>query len=408
MSLTVYPHRRQCHQQSTPSQWPQPAAKSPPCLSRREKDVAFASPDEGSLRDLIVKNPRLRLFVKPKCWTHFHLDYLGVRFNDLTPCDNPAPPTSSQDTSPSYHRVPTKSALDLSNALTNMLGGETEEQRTKWIRTAMSQLYRGQLSCSKTTGLHHYFGHRAYLNSCQAQVIWEATPSRSHCITSRESTPARTAGTSGVFTRPKAGRVITSSQPILAYVDTRAVDAARRNTSRVERHHTSVQELNEQCCKTYAPLNALQGPFLAGVILALAQRPFYDEPMPPATKSHNSITISSLGVVTEALLRKFYHPTENPQPTGEADGMRIEYTRVPIWPILGLEERLGKALGRDITWNFSKDNMKTWFVDVESNNGRNKRPNDGDVQNWRDDGSHRRKKQAKSTKALFANERPVI
>ncbi|KAK6206207.1 hypothetical protein QIS74_13626 [Colletotrichum tabaci] len=280
----------------------------------------------------------------------------------------------------------------------------------------MSQLYRGQLSCSKNTGLHHYFGHRAYLNSCQAQVIWEATPSRSHCITSRESTPARTAGTSGVFTRPKAGRVITSSQPILAYVDTRAVDAARRNTSRVERDHTSVQELNERCCKTYAPLNALQGPFLAGVILALAQRPFYDEPIPPATKSPNSITMSSLvkaafhdvavhvltvddeslcspcfivfrGVVTEALLRKFYHPTENPQPTGEADGMRIEYTRVPIWPILGLEERLGKALGRDITGNFSKDNMKTWFVDIESNNGRNKRPNDGDVQNRRHDGS---------------------
>ncbi|OHX00759.1 hypothetical protein CSPAE12_00531 [Colletotrichum incanum] len=371
-------------------------------------------PDKGSLRNIIVENPRVRLFVKPKCWTHFHLDYLGVRFNDVTPYDTPIPSTSSQDTSPSYYREPTKSALDLSNALTKMLEERAEEHRKRWIRIAMSQLYPGRLSYSKNTGLHHYFGHRAYLNTCQAQVVWEATPSRSRCFSSRESAPKWPAETSGVPTGPKVYPLDDllardSSQPVLAYVDTRTVDAARRDTYRVARNNTPVQKLNERCYKAFAPPNAHRDPFLAGIILALAQRPFYDEPMPPAAKSHKSITVSHLveaefhdvavriltvdveepysplfivyrGVVTEALLRKFYHPTKNPQSAGEAAGMLIEYTKVPIWPVLGLKERLGNALGTDITGNLNKDSIETWFVDTESNNGRNKRPNDGGVQ----------------------------
>ncbi|KAK2035814.1 hypothetical protein LZ31DRAFT_601825 [Colletotrichum somersetense] len=384
-------------------------------------------PDQGSLRDTIVNNPGLRLFVKPKCWTDFHLDYLGVRFNDVTPCDTPVPPTaSSQDTSLSYYRVPNESAEVLSNALTNMLKGRTEEHRTRWIQIAMSQLYPGRLSYSKNTGLHHYFGHRAYLNTCQAQVVWEAMPSRSRCISSCKSASTWSAGTFGVPTGPKAGRAIASSQPVLAYVDTKTVDAARRNTYRVKRDNTLVQKPNKQCSKA----------FLAGIILALAQRPFYDEPMQHAAKSSESIAMSPLikeefddvavhiltveedlcppffivyrGVVTKALLRKFYHPTKNPQSNVEIDGMRIEYTRVPVWPILGLRERLGKALGTDITGNLIKDSIKTWFVDAESNTGSSKRRNDGKVQSRSRKKRQCRKRQEQNTRALFANESPVV
>ncbi|GJC90059.1 hypothetical protein ColLi_12897 [Colletotrichum liriopes] len=375
-------------------------------------------PDEGSLHDIIVNNPGLRLFVKPKCWTHFHLDYLG-------------------DTSLSYYRVPNKSAEALSNALTNMLKGRTEEHRTRWIRIAMSQLYPGRLSCSNNTGLHHYLGRRAYLNTCQAQVVWEAIPSRSRCISSCKSAPTWSAGTFGVSTGPKAGRAIANSQPVLAYVDTSTVDAARRNTYRVKRDNTPAQKPNKRCYKAFAPPNAHQDPFLAGIILALAQKPFYDEPIAPAAKPPKSTAVSHLvkaefhdvvvhiltvdveepysplfivyrGIVTEALLRKFYHPTRNPQSAGEVAGMLIEYTKVLIWPVLGLKERLGNAPGTDITGNLNKGSIETWFVDAGSNNGRNKRPNDGGVQSRSHKKHQGREIQGKNTKALFANESPVI
>ncbi|KAF9770608.1 hypothetical protein IL306_011826, partial [Fusarium sp. DS 682] len=50
-------------------------------------------------------------------------------------------------------------------------------------------------------------------------------------------------------------------------------------------------------------------------------------------------------------------------------GLRIEYTRVPIWPILGLRERLGKALGQEIVGSFNPDEIETWEKDPEKPGG---------------------------------------
>ncbi len=53
--------------------------------------------------------------------------------------------------------------------------------------------------------------------------------------------------------------------------------------------------------------------------------------------------------VTAAFLDRFLSPHKAPklQP-GEHSGMDISYTPVSFWPILGLKERLSKALGREI------------------------------------------------------------
>ncbi|KAJ4178364.1 hypothetical protein NW767_014877, partial [Fusarium falciforme] len=54
-------------------------------------------------------------------------------------------------------------------------------------------------------------------------------------------------------------------------------------------------------------------------------------------------------------------------------GFKIKYTRVPIWPILGLRERLGKAFGQDVVGSFNPDEMKTWVRDAdELKNGNHK------------------------------------
>lgn len=54
--------------------------------------------------------------------------------------------------------------------------------------------------------------------------------------------------------------------------------------------------------------------------------------------------------VSAALLRLFHYPSEAPCPSHKdlRAGIKVEYTRVPVWPVLGLKERLGRALGRDL------------------------------------------------------------
>lgn len=59
-------------------------------------------------------------------------------------------------------------------------------------------------------------------------------------------------------------------------------------------------------------------------------------------------------VVTAGFLARFAQPTKasTKQVDGERkpvdSGLDITYVRVPVWPILGLKERLAKALGQDI------------------------------------------------------------
>ncbi|KAK1948696.1 hypothetical protein LY78DRAFT_664769 [Colletotrichum sublineola] len=350
-----------------------------------------------------------------------------------------------------------------------MLSGKTSESRTEWIRTAISQLYPTQLSYIKDTSVHHYFGPRAYLNTCRVDIAWKATPARRSSVPSPQPEPTGCRETFDILPCATTSRDITTSQHILAYIDTKRVDRAPcqgpagggpgehrrvvlviqmrdiypysgpqlvrrpesnvvtppyppsgqlsvplstpslgyqpisdtpRNTYGVIRDSTPVKELNTLYYKPSACVKANEDsihPFLAGVILALAQRPFYGKAIPPVTKRPYSsvvspsftaefhdvvvhiLTISNKdfvvykGVVAEALLRKFSYPAENPQPTGKADGMRIEYTRVPIWPILGLRERLGKALGPDLVGNVDEDNIETRGMNVESNDGTPKR-----------------------------------
>lgn len=55
-------------------------------------------------------------------------------------------------------------------------------------------------------------------------------------------------------------------------------------------------------------------------------------------------------VVSAALLRLFHYPREAPCPSNLdlRAGIRVEYVRVPVWPVLGLKERLARALGAEV------------------------------------------------------------
>jgi hypothetical protein len=76
-------------------------------------------------------------------------------------------------------------------------------------------------------------------------------------------------------------------------------------------------------------------------------------------------------IVSAHFLRRFAEPTKV-SGTEQERGIRIEYQKVPIWPVLGLKERLGKALGRDIAGNYFDEDidseeefMETWETQEE-------------------------------------------
>ncbi|KAK1961707.1 hypothetical protein LY78DRAFT_706307 [Colletotrichum sublineola] len=390
-------------------------------------------PDEGSLYDLLHEHAGLSLFVRPICWTDLHLRLLDASFIELPPCDTPVPPPSPRGApvSPSRcHMKPSAAATTLSRELTAMLApGSTRSFYTNSIRTIMSTLYPTRLSQSRTQfDMHLYFGGLVYRDTCRVQVAWDAMPSRSGSIASFESASTRPAESFDVV---PAGAAVSASnggnsqqstyaQPVLAYLGKLQIAATRKNMYRViqgpnRAYNGPVERLQQLRSKMYVPTNPNHDPLLVGIMLAMAQRRFYGEPQPSANKwtpsrpfptglgepefhdvtvrlftndNETSEFIVYKGIVAAELLRKFHEPTKNRGTKGRktlADrlekmagegGMRIEYTRVPVWPILGLRERLGKALGKEVVGYFDEDNIETWEEEAERNPDRLKRRRD--------------------------------
>lgn len=140
------------------------------------------------------------------------------------------------------------------------------------------------------------------------------------------------------------------------------------------------------------PSDPDQDPHLVGIFLAMAQRHFYGLLRPLQRREHlwnlsrpsERPTFHDIGLrilthdndtaefivysttVKADFLKRFDDPFAAPTDAdGALPGMHIEYSRVPIWPILGLRERLGKALGQDIVGPFDPDQIETWEDEEE-------------------------------------------
>ncbi|KAF6795939.1 hypothetical protein CSOJ01_13281 [Colletotrichum sojae] len=427
---------------TTPTSSPMPvmalASTAAAAAKRSSKRRRVYRPDEGSLYDKMWEHAGVSLFVRPICWTDLHVRLLGANFVEMPRCDTPVPPQSPRGApvSPSRcHLKPSAAATTLSRELTAMLApGSNRHFYTQSIRTVMSTLYPEKLSRDRMhPALHHHFGGLVYRDTCRVQVAWDPAPSRSGSIGSFESAstrPAESFGvptggagdgtTSGSSSGSGASQQAPPTQPVLAYIGKAQIASTRRNMYRViqgpnRAYNGPVERLQQLRSKMFVPPNPNHDPLIVGIILALAQRRFYGEPMPTASKwlpsratplgpgepefydvtvhllTHDNETSEFIvykGVVAADLLRKFHEPTKNPRTAAgktlaekmgelaEEGGIRIEYTRVPIWPILGLKERLGKALGSDIVGHFDEDNIETWEEEPERNPDRLKRRRD--------------------------------
>ncbi|GAP83882.2 putative aurora kinase A [Rosellinia necatrix] len=131
-----------------------------------------------------------------------------------------------------------------------------------------------------------------------------------------------------------------------------------------------VERLRALRIKSLQPKNADEDPYFVALLLAMAQYSVQGE-----TKDHTARIMSDIKVrlivaaeeemaflvytatVPAALITMFRQP--NSAPVGNPE-MKIEYVRVPVWPILGLKERLGKALGSDLVGDFETAPMDTY------------------------------------------------
>ena len=377
---------------------------------RRRRNRAYR-PAKNSLFDVIRQNAGTSLFVRPICWTDLHAELLGARFEELPPCDTPLPVTLPGTPPSKGHMRPSQTIITLSEALTQILLPDAVHPIlcSNSIKTILMTLWPESFSKPQyLPELHLFFGGRVYRDSVRAQIMWNYPTAVEEIKSSYSS--FRT-----VTTRPADSFNHSTQQstpqnpvnlPMVCYIGKSQLASIRRNLFRVAPSpgrgwNEPVWRLQQLRAKMLIPSNADHDAHFVGIFLAMAQKHFYappalssrrDSPMSPDKKippcpnfqditlrilTHDTETAEFLvytGHITAKFLEKFHNPFKNPDDEEQTSGIKIEYTRVPIWPILGLRERLGKALGEEVVGQFNPEEVETWEVDREKHEtGKRKR-----------------------------------
>ena len=127
-----------------------------------------------------------------------------------------------------------------------------------------------------------------------------------------------------------------------------------------------VHRLQTLRSKLLMPKNPDEDAYILAVMIAIAQQASYshisfhprDQKVKVLTTSEDDESfVVYNGIVPAAFLQMLHEPEKAPQ--GDAE-IKIEYTQVPVWPVLGLKERLGLALGSDVVGEVDVNNMETW------------------------------------------------
>ncbi|CAK7215858.1 hypothetical protein SEUCBS140593_002672 [Sporothrix eucalyptigena] len=380
-----------------PSQW-QP---------RRPRSIPTC-PDPGSLYDILRENNGSSLYVLPILWTDAHPRLLGAKYIAKEPILNISPSSLTGSHSSSSHSSgssprtlhrPSEIAETLSYDLISLLSAEDTRpfSKSRAIKNVLSTLFKSAFSRAKSVAeLDMHFGGRVYRSAVRVPVFWKSADTAD--ATSFDSAVTRPISSFGHV--PNAAREsndfngissVQSSQgvsdgPIVAYVNRSHLSAIRKNLFRIvpgpeggDRCNTPVSRLQALRSKQLIPAELDQDAYLTGVFVAMAQSHFYENsPSRMASQvywwnsrhrgsqvttvhefhdlklrilTHDDDTsefIVYTAVVTAAFLKRFAEPLKAMEDAEEQAGLHIEYTRVPVWPILGLRERLGKAFGSDL------------------------------------------------------------
>jgi hypothetical protein len=292
---------------------------------------------------------------------------------------------------------PSETIITLSEALTEILTPSTVHPllSPSAVRIVLNTLWPNAFGQPHfTPDFHLYFGGRVYCNAIRIQLAW-GYPGEN--VSPFQSVSTKPADSFNLPSTAGSGPSNAMDSPMLCYMSKNLLASIRKNLFRVAQGpqrswNEPVWRLQQLRSKLLTPANSDQDAYLVGVFLAMAQRHFYATPPssprrdyqwlpgeshPPQPEfrdlklrilSHDTETAEFLlytAHVTAKFLERFHHTHDAPKVDGEKDvqGLKIEYTRVPIWPILGLRERLGKALGEDVVGPFDPEEITTWEED---------------------------------------------
>jgi hypothetical protein len=376
----------------------QDAEMSVPAAPRRRRR-RIRRPARNSLYDLMHDQAGLSLFVRPLFWNENHVQHLRASFTELPPCDTPLP-TDVLGSAPSNgHMRPSQAIVTLSEALTEILLPTSPHHSlsSNAVKTVLGLLWPEAFSAARYfPELHIFFGDRVYREAVRAQVMWQYPPKNKfeesvrsfHSVSTRPATSFGL-GSENVSSSPNHDP---SGHPMMCYLGKNQLESMRKNIFRVAPGPQSVRNdpvwrLQQLRIKMLMPADPDQDPHLIGIFLAMAQRHFYGLLKPLQRREHpwnlsrqperpafHDISLRILTHDTEtaefivysatvkaSFLKRFDDPFSAPVgEDGELTGIHIEYSRVPIWPILGLRERLGTALGQEIVGQFDPTQIETW------------------------------------------------
>lgn len=353
------------------------------------------------------------LYLTPICWTDAHARLLDVHFVSRDPIRKPVPDFNSL--SSRYPPRPSRIATELSKDLTLILSPKFSHFDSAAIKQVMSTFFPATLSKPKSdVDLEIYFASRMLKKAVRVAVLWKHPESSTASFDSAATKPASSYGRipsgdsqvsnwSCINSQPQPDR------PILAYVNRSHLSMVRRNLYRVQpgpldgdRQNIPVLNLQKRRSKRLMPADGDRDSYLVAVMLAIAQSQCYPPRMASRSSSRKSSQGSTIGpeavppqpefkdvplkimsqdsdtadfvvystIVTAAFLKRFADPTKAPSPGAlHNGGLKIEMARVPVWPVLGLKERLAKALGSEIAGQelsqVVDEGIETWESEEE-------------------------------------------
>ncbi|ETS77560.1 hypothetical protein PFICI_11434 [Pestalotiopsis fici W106-1] len=335
-------------------------------------------PDRGSLWDVMHDHQGTSLFVLPLCWTDMHTRLLGCRFVRQPSQDTPVPSThSSPRTSPPASLTLVAIGRDIDTLMTRD-NPRNVVPKTRALRNIMSTLFPIHLGKPKANAeLSLRFGGRLYQKAARAQVLWKHHDATMSFDSATTWTSSR--NTSQLLASMSVN--IASDAPILAYVSRSNLNHIRHNCFRIvqgpnRNPNIPVHRLQTLRSKNLVPSNLDEDPYFVATAISLAQQHFYPDGHRTNQIKQRDVTVRLFTIseedqafivytakISSEFLMMFHSPESNPKP--DATNFRIEYKHVPVWPILGLKERLGQALGEELVGNIDPLSMETFPDDEE-------------------------------------------
>ncbi|KAI0192290.1 hypothetical protein EV127DRAFT_468877 [Xylaria flabelliformis] len=336
-------------------------------------------PAIGSLYDIMDNHAGAGLFARPLFWTDLHTKLLNCRFVQLPPhlTPIPTPPSSQRPRKVSRTIVSIGRELDTLMATDKPIIKANILLKYQAISAVLSTLYPECFSAPSYPGLGILFGPRCYQGVVGNPLLWhhinpDANPTSFDSSTTL--TGSQPVSREASYSTASVNAV-TDSPLILAYISRRHIDHQRKNCMSVTKRSNGepnepVLRLQAHRSKKVTPKNANEDPYYFGIMVAIAQKCVYTDlsaatnfkprdvkvRLLVASEADNAFIVYT-GIVPGALLSMFHEPDTAPTSNTE---VKIEHARVPIWPVMGLKERLGKALGSDLVGHYDDSTIDTF------------------------------------------------